>query len=373
MSTATTIPARREALEEEPSRGVASLARKWFATLWRFLLGQGLTQFLALGTGLLLVWFLPKEQYAQYSVAFAFQATMSALVDLGMVSSIVALVGDRGHKPEVIGRYLASGQRLRGFLFLIVAVGVVVLFPLLTMKHGWATLTLAGLMLGVIAFVYCQRLMMYAAPLLIHNRLQPYYRAQLLGAGIKLSGVVLLWAVGLLDAITAVWVSVLAIVLHGMVFRHAAGPLVDQPPRSEPQTDREVRKVIGPLMPTVVFTAFQAHIAVFLITVFGNADAIADIGALGKLWQLFVLLNAFSLVVVQPRLARLKPGEVPVRYAQLVALLAVLVTGITLAAYAFPQPVLAADGAQVSPPRLRRRADDPGDEPELPSRWRSSR
>jgi O-antigen/teichoic acid export membrane protein len=115
----------------------SSKFRRLTTLLLSFLAGQGSVQVLSLLSGFFLLRWLSVEAYAQYSVAFGFQSTLSMLIDLGFSGSIIALVGDRGSDKAVIGNYIRSAKRFRNRLFAILIPGAAIAFPLVTFKQHW--------------------------------------------------------------------------------------------------------------------------------------------------------------------------------------------------------------------------------------------
>jgi hypothetical protein len=69
-------------------------------------------------------------------------------------------------------------------------------------------------------------------------------------------------------------------------------------------------------MPSTIFFALQGQISIFLISWFGRAESIAEVGALGRIGQLFIMLGAFNSVVIAPNIARISRQLLPRRYIQ---------------------------------------------------------
>jgi O-antigen/teichoic acid export membrane protein len=65
-----------------------------------------------------------------------------------------------------------------------------------------------------------------------------------------------------------------------------------------------------PNMPSLIFYALQGQISIYLISIFGNTQNIAEVGALGRLAQMFLILNSFNGTVIEPYMARLEKQKV---------------------------------------------------------------
>ena len=104
--------------------------------------------------------------------------------------------------------------------------------------------------------------------------------------------------------------------------------------------NREVLNYILPAIPTFIFAAFQSQIALFLINAFGQTANVAEVAALSRLGQLFIVFTTFNLIIIEPRIARLKPERLLRTYLQLILLAFVFCLSIVLLAFAFPTPLL---------------------------------
>lgn len=322
------------------SMSIADRLRKWRRPLLAFAVGQPAEQFLNLLTGFLLLRWLDKEQYAMFGVAFAFQSTVNQLTDLGFAGSIVALAGERGTEPAWLGRYLRSARHYRTRLIGFTLVGAAVVFPLLTWNHPWGAPTKL-LLFGAIALgVGFQGWIMYGSPLLVHRRLAAYYRPRIVTAALRLGVSLALFALGWLSGWTAAWLGALNVGLIGLSYRRAARDCVTEPERSDPEANREMRRYLTPLMPGVVFTAFQGQITVAIITVFGTTERVAEVAALGRIGQLFLLLSAVNTVLLEPYIARLPMSLLPRRYGQVLVVAVLLATALGALGFLFPGPLL---------------------------------
>lgn len=313
----------------------------WLSRIGNFIAGQGAVQILNFLVGFLLLRWLDIENYAQYSVAFGFQATLGILVDLGFSSSIVAMVGDRGNDAQVIGTYIRSIKYFRNRLYwLIIPIGAIT-FPLVVLKQHWPWHDQLLLFLSIAFSLYTQGLAsFYSAPLLIAQRLKPYYAAQLVAAMFRLLGTGGIWFLLSLSAWQASWISALSTLVTAWFYIHNSKDLVKEPAESDPKINRELLSYFTPLIPSTIFFAIQGQVSVLIITIFGHTTSVAEIGALGRLGQLFVLLGAFNGVVLSPYIARISQDQLLRRYVQIVSGAIVVGACLSLLAFAFPEPLL---------------------------------
>lgn len=304
----------------EPSDG-ALLSETWrrrLRLLSHFFTGQLLIQGLNFLVGFLLLRWMSVDAFAQYSVGWAFQSTVGSLVDLGFTGSIISLVGSRANDPAVLGRYIRTARYFRIRSFFIVLVVSTAVYPFVVASQPWGWQIKVLLYVGIIAGLAAQNLVMYASALLIARELKSYYRAQVISALWRQGAYAAMYFLGKLSSWGALWVSAAAVGMYGILYRRAARPLIQEPLTADPETNREMIRYIAPLMPGVVFAALQSQITVGVITLFGRTQNIAEVGALGRLSQLFTLLAMFNSVVVEPYIARIDRAQLLKRYLQVI-------------------------------------------------------
>ncbi len=302
---------------------------------------QSLVQLVAVVSGFLLLRWLDVEAFAQYSLAFGFAATLMILVDAGLGTAIAALVGERQADKVVVGTYVRAARQLRNALVLVSIPVVGVAFFVITDRYDWGLGVQLALLASVIAMVYFRGLMDYAgAPLLLHSRFTDFYRPQATANGLRLGIQAALQAVGALTAWLALAVNAAAVAYNGWAFRRRAAGLLTEPPRVDPEVRREVRRYIGPLLPSLVFVAFQSQITIFLIGIFGSTQGVAEVGALSRLGQLFVVFLTLNGILVTPFIARSRKGELRQRVALVMAGASAVSVALTALAFVLPEPLL---------------------------------
>jgi O-antigen/teichoic acid export membrane protein len=306
----------------EPSEQTSrpnGLWRRWLGILTSFAIGQGSVQALNLFAGFLLIRWLSLNDYAAYSLVTGFQSIVGVLVELGLGGSIVALLAGRSD-PSVIGRYIRSARHYRNRLFLILLPAIAVAFPLLARRQGWNWSPTFILLLAILVTLYFQSMATYyAIPLLVHQRLGPYYRTPAALGAVRLALYFVLQLVSLLTYVSAVFVSSITMLAQGWFYKQQSAQQVLERAAPDADINREVLGYIRPLIPSTIFFAFQGQITILLISWFGQTQSIAEVGALGRIGQLFVMLGAFNNVVIAPFIARTPRELLARRYCQVVA------------------------------------------------------
>jgi O-antigen/teichoic acid export membrane protein len=319
----------------------SSRVQRWAGLITSFLAGQGTVQLINLITGFFLLRWMSIESYAQFSIAFGFQSMTQWLVDLGAVGSIVALVGNRRGDKEVVGRYIRSAKHFRIRLLCFTVPGAAIVFSLITSKYQW-TWTLKVLLFSSIIGTLCFQgwVSFYSTPLLINQSIGRFYKPQIISSIWRLSLCFILKLGAALSAWTTAWVSTSAVAIQGLIYRAGAKHLVAEPKKSDLHANKEMLHYLAPTTPWIVFTAFQGQISLFVIALFGQTRNVAEVAALGRLGQLFLILGAANSVVISPYIARVPQNKLPMRYIQILGIAFGIASVLCVAAFLFPQPLL---------------------------------
>ncbi len=322
-----------------PSAAPSRFAR-WRGPLLSFLVGQPAVQFLNLITGFFLLRWLDINEFAMFGIAFAFQSTVSQLTDLGFSGSIVALSGSRGHDPEVLGGYLRSARYWRTRMQTMTLIVAAIAFPLMTWNQPWSPLIKALLFVSIALGVLFQGWLMYGAALFVNSALISYYRPQIVAALLRLALCALLHAFGLLPAWAAALLGVLSLGFVGASFRHTSRSYIHEPIEASPEKNARMLKYLGPMVPGVAFAAVQGQILIGIIAIFGSTRNIAEISALGRIAQLFLILGAFNMVFIEPYIARVSRDLLLRRYLQILTVATLISAAIAVVGFVYPQPLL---------------------------------
>jgi O-antigen/teichoic acid export membrane protein len=302
-----------------------------------FLLGQGLTQIVNTLVGLFLVRTLSLEAYAQFGVATGFQTVFTVLMDLGFAGTIIPLVGQRAGDLAVTGRYVRGARHMRNRTFWMLAPIASVSFLYIVHKQQWSWPLQLILLASVLVSLYSSGVVsIFSAPLFLHGQIRRYYLPQLVTGIGRLLLYGLLNLVRGLNAWTAATLGALNITVNGIFIRRNAQRYLVWPQQEDPEADSELLRYVLPATPAIVFSAFQSQISLFLVSLFGSTVHIAEVAALGRIGQLFMVLMTFNTIVVEPFVARLSRPRIG-RYFVLFPALAALTFSLpVIAAFRWP-------------------------------------
>jgi hypothetical protein len=134
-----------------------------------------------------------------------------------------------------------------------------------------------------------------------------------------------------------------------VMLRRWAHREVDEGAPADPAMRSEIVSVLKQQAPHSIYYCFQCQITIWLISIFGNANSVANVGALGRLAVVFTLLSSVTVEVVLPAFARIQSAhELRRRYFQIVAsYFALSLLSVAIVA-AFPRQILSVLGHQYS-------------------------
>jgi len=302
-----------------------------------FLFSQGITIACNLLYGLLCIRLLPIGEYAKFVVVFAIQASLMVLLDVGISGSFIPLVGERIEDRQLIADYVASLRQIAHWLFAIAAPITVVAFPLLVRNRHWSWQVVTAMVAIVLVSAWFARVgSSYGSVLIVRRDRYRWYQAQVfssLGALVLLG---IFYAFHRFGAFTAILISVAKIIWVAIVYYRRTNQLlgVKGTPSKEKRT--AIVQLTLPAVPGVVYYALGGQISVFLITIFGRTAAVASVGALSRLGQIFTLLSPMNAILIEPYFARLPRKRLKSHYLIAVAAAVACGAGAIALACIFP-------------------------------------
>ncbi len=300
-------------------------------------------QVLQLLTGFLLINWLSKDVYADYTLVVAITGTTSLLVSLGFSQCLTGLIGANVKDSTLVGRYLAACLYYRNRLLVLGSLGLLPILLYIANGVGWS-LSGALVFWGLISVgLYFQAQQSVFRPvLLLEERLSKLYAISLASSLIRFVLLLAAYLCGLLSAPIAIACGVIQELIIGVGNWQATKRAISWPSAvADFRNERsEVWGQTVPRMPSLVFTAFSGQLMVFFIGIFGTKDGIAEIGALSRLAMLFVVLKKASGVLVAPYFAKLNASQVPGRVGLTYAGLVALIVGVSLPVFLYPDPLL---------------------------------
>lgn len=319
-----------------------------FLSKWTKLIGlTGGGQIVVQGSGflcgILIVRLLTQEQYAYYTLVNAMLGTMVVLADGGISTGVNAIGGEVWRDRHKLGQAVMTGLRMRRqFAVYSLLVSVPALFYLLSRQGvsvGWSLLLIASL---IPTFWFSLSGSLYQIVPRLHQEIKELLRIPLESNGIRLAFTGLALAIFPLAALALLGTGVGQAYTNHKLLK-LSGKYLDLEAGESEEYRRRIYRVVWRVLPGSIYYCLSSQITVWLISIFGGTTGIAEIGALGRLMALLVVVKSVIDTLIVPRFTRM-PGNdrnrLTVRFFQvvgLVLLLALLIVGLV---YLFPDLML---------------------------------
>lgn len=315
-------------------------ASKLLAT---YFFGQGLTQFIQLLTGFVIIRALAKEDYAVYTLIMAISATTHVLVQFGAGQALTGLLGSVKTNLEAMGRFILAGRFYRNR---IIPVAIIFLLPILYLAS--AKLELSGyfpvflwLCLSVSVF-FRTEVAIFRPVLLVHRELRKIYTLGVLGGMLRLGCILLAYSLGVFTVGWAIVLVALQTLFEGFFIRRQAQQRIRY---SQSETDISAEKTALkqqtlPRAPGYAFHAFESQVTIFILTVLGTTNSLAELGALSRIGVLFVIFNMMGSMLIAPYFSTIKAAQVHVWSLFSIFGAALFFSLLACLVYLYPQPLL---------------------------------
>jgi len=309
--------------------------------LSKFMTVQLAVQAMGIASGILLVRALTKAEYAYFTLAFSMQSTMSILADSGVSISLSSIGGRVWRDRERFGELINTALRLRRYLAAIAVVAVTPFLVWLLIRSGSPRAYACVIALTVLAGLNYQLLsgVLMIVPRL-HSQIRRIQILDALAAAVRLALLVAAYCV-FLNAAVAIWATIVSVIAQYGLLNRWASESIDKKARVNKEDEAAMLGIVKHQAPNAVFYCLQGQLTVWLISVFGNAQSIAEIGALGRLSVIFAIINAAMTSIVLPAFARCQsPRELRLRYFQVCGGFCALGLSLIAAAAVFPDQIL---------------------------------
>jgi O-antigen/teichoic acid export membrane protein len=303
---------------------------------------QIIVQAVGFACGIIVIRLLSVQEYAFYTLANTMLGTMTVLADGGISTGVMALGGKVWQDKEKLGAVLATGIDLRkkfGFVSLVVSISIL---GYLLLHNGASILTTVLITLALIPAFYAalSDSLLEIVPKL-HQTILPLQKNQTaVGLGrLLLTGLTMFvfpWA------FMAILAAGLPRIWGNIQLRKIGHEFADKNQKPDKQVRIEILSLVKRIMPTSIYYCVSGQITIWLISIFGDTTAVAQLGALGRLSVMLSIFSAIIVTLIIPRFAKLASNRYLLlqRFIQIMAVLAVLLGIVILIVYLFPTPIL---------------------------------
>src|SRR5688572_7083421 len=226
-----------------------SNALRWIALNNRFLVQQLAVRALTVGAGLWLLRTMPVKDYGLFTIAYSAATLVAVGANFGFTSSLITL-GSKGRSSvQALSNLLFSVKKHLAAALPVSAAAGLWVFCVMAANHEPNTARLWTLSLFVL-WIGCAQLavVLQNAVLNVHHDADGQFRAGICAAVIQL---LLVGTAGLLNPGTETGLAIYgaAGVLNAFLLAKMARSYVAAKPVPDPETSREVRRFVLPILP----------------------------------------------------------------------------------------------------------------------------
>lgn len=269
-------------------------------------LSQLLVQGVGFVSGILIIRLLPVEEYAFYTLANAMLGTMTVLADGGISAGVMTEGGKVWQDKKKLGAVLSTGLYLRHkFAIYSLLVCLPVLYYLLTANGAniITTLLITAAMIPAFYASLSDSLLQIVPKL--HQNILPLQKNQM-AVGISRLFLTTLTIFIFPLAYIMILANGLSRILGNIKLRKIAYNLADKNPSViNFVVKKDILVIVSKTMPGNIYYALSGQVTIWLISIFGSTENIAEIGALSRLTMLLVVINILISTLIIPRFSRL--------------------------------------------------------------------
>lgn len=307
-----------------------------------------LVQALGFLSGILIIRLLPVEEYAFYTLANTMLGTMTVLADGGISAGVMSEGGKVWRDKKKLGIVLSTGLDLRKkFAVGSLIVAVPILFYLL-MHHNASWLTTGLIIASLIPAFYAALSdnLLQIVPKL-HQDIRPLQENQIV-VGMGRLGLTVAFLFIFPLTFLAIFASGISRIYGNFKLRRIADNFADYNQKPDPAVRKEIIKFIKRILPGAIYYCISGQLIIWIISIFGSTNSIAEVGALARLTMVLGVMGALVGIIVVPRFARLPDNKklIKKRLFQIVSILLTFCLMVIGFVVLFPSQVLYILGEQ---------------------------
>lgn len=265
---------------------------------------QVIVQAVGFLSGILVIRLLPVEDYALYTLANTMLGTMTVLSDGGISTGVMAQGGKVWQDKKKLGAVLQTGLVLRrkfASYSLIVSIPIL-LYLLITNGASWVTAVLIVLSIIPAFYAALSDSLLRIIPKL-HQSILPLQKNQV-AVGIYRLILTCLTLFAFPWAFVAVLAGGLPRLYGNIALRKISNNFIDTEQLEDKEVKKEILKVVKRVLPGAIYYSLSGQITIWLISVFGNATSVAQLGAIGRLAVLLTVIGTVFSTLFVPRFSR---------------------------------------------------------------------
>ncbi|MEP6502120.1 MAG: hypothetical protein ABJD97_02225 [Betaproteobacteria bacterium] len=298
-------------------------------------------QVLGFLSGIVLVRALAPAQYGYYTLAVAMVGMANVLTELGVANAVMSLGGRLAGQGRSLRGLVDDARALHTVLAVVAPCIVLPVFALLLL-HQQASLAQAIALVGLggVCTFFNVRVAIAQSVARLAGRVATQQKIDLVVNAARL-GLLALAIVVLLDATVASALNLGVAAAAFLAWRAWLARHLGAAPGPSGEHAQALRDSVRRQAPNCIYYVINGQLAVWLVSVFGSAEEIADVGALGRLGAGFAVIVSVIGSVVMPYFARTEQSaQLESGFVALNGFFAALLALLVGAAVLVPAPIL---------------------------------
>lgn len=265
---------------------------------------QVAVQFLGFAAGLIIIRFLTPIEYAYYTLALATLGMLTVLSDAGVSTGLMALGGPCWKSPDLLGAIYNEATRYRQILS-VVALGLMLpILAYLLVEQKSSILEAVLICLAVLPLFFATVAGQLRESLLkLHQQIGAVQSLQVAGGILRVSvlaGLLVFWPFAWLAVLLA---GVVQIIIS-LILKRQTSKLCKPDAQVGSEIKNKYRTYVRRSLPGAIYYAFSGQINVWLISLLGGAQSIAQVGVAGRLAAACSIISAVVGLIFVPRFSR---------------------------------------------------------------------
>ncbi len=299
------------------------------------LLGQGVVTFLNIVVGILFIRWLPIEEFAIYALAVIVQSVVAVFSDFGIANAVNTLTARLSKKKKSSVVVMQEAFRLRRRFIPFALFSAFVLGWFLLSSVNVVEIRLLFLIVFVIVLGLIQSQLTIGKALLnARSQSDLLFKVGLVEAFLRLALSFLCFLYTYVEV--AILINLIALLVAYLTMQYLSSDF-QKTAASSSLVKEELLKFTLPLIPSTIYSLAQSHIGIFILSMLGASQMIAETTALSRLSQIFSLFLVLGPFWLQPHFARINSKKIFIKDLVVgMGVLTIIFSFVISSTYIFP-------------------------------------
>ena len=303
---------------------------------------QIIIQVVGMVTGIFIIRMLTTQEYAYYTIANTMLGTMTILADGGISIGVMNQGGKVWNDKQQLGAVMSTGLALRKLFAIYSLLISVPILAYLLWHQGAGPWTILLIVLTLIPafFAALSDSLLEIFPKLNQDVKSLQFNQVLVAIFRLLLSFVSVFFLPF--TFIAILASGIPRLYGNFKLKAIAHKFADGGVAPDDQRRKDMLKVVKATLPGAIYYCLSGQITIWLVSIFGTASSIAQVGALGRFSMLLSIFSVLFSTIITPRFARFPDhvGLLASRFIQFFAVLVILSLAIIGVTYLFPSQIL---------------------------------